>query len=95
MLWQDERQLPAKPGGMTKYKLQNVVRDAIVPMDIGLAVNGDALVVWKLLAPGFAAKTIDCPIIAVKATPQDRTAVLIYKLLGSYRIIEAFNVHHA
>lgn len=24
MLWQDERQLPAKPGGMTKYKLQNV-----------------------------------------------------------------------
>ena len=23
MLWQDERQLPAKPGGMTKYKLQN------------------------------------------------------------------------
>ena len=45
MLWQDERQLPAKPGGMTKYKLQNVVRDAIVPMDIGLAVNGDSLVV--------------------------------------------------
>ena len=69
MLWQDERQLPAKPGGMTKYKLQNVVRDAIVPMDIGFAVDGDPLIVRELLTPGLAAKAINSPVIPIEPPP--------------------------
>ena len=64
-------------------------------MDISLTVNGDALILRQLFAPGFAAKAVNGPIVPVKAAPQDGTAVLIYKLLGSYRIIEAFNIHHA
>ena len=64
-------------------------------MDISLSVNGDTLILGQLFAPGFTAKPVNCPVIAVKAAPQDGATILIYKLLGSYRIIEAFNIHHA
>ena len=64
-------------------------------MDIGLTVNCDALILWQLFTPGFTTETVDCPVITVKAAPQNSAAILIYKLLGSHRIVEALDVHHA
>ena len=63
-------------------KLQNIVRNAIIPMDISLSVDGDTLILRQLFTPGFATKAVDCPIVAVKAAPQDSAAILIHKLLG-------------
>ena len=63
-------------------------------MDISLSVDCDAFILRQIFTPGFTAKPVNCPVIAVKAAPQDGATILIYKLLGSYRIIETFNVHH-
>lgn len=64
-------------------------------MDIGLSVDGDTLILWKLFTPGFTSEAVNRPIVPVKAAPQNRAAVLIYILLGSHRIVEALDVHHA
>ena len=62
-------------------------------MDIGFAVDGKAFIVREFLAPGFAAEAVNGPVIPIEPPPQYSTAVLIYILFGSHRIIEALNIH--
>ena len=64
-------------------------------MDIGFAVDGDTLVVRKLLTPGFTAEPVVGPVIPIEPPPQNSTSVLIHILFGSHRIIEALNIHYA
>ena len=61
-------------------------------MDISLSVDSDAFILRQFFTPWFATETVDSPIVAVKAAPQDGTTVLIHILLRCHRIIEALNM---
>ena len=64
-------------------------------MDIGFAVDGETLVVWELLTPGFTAEPINGPVISVEPTPQYSASALIHILFGSNSIIVALDIHNA
>ena len=77
------------------YRIKDVVRNTIIPMDIGFAVDGDTLVIRQLFAPKLATEAADFPIIPVEPPPKHGTPVFIDILLRCHRIIVAFNIHDA
>ena len=64
-------------------------------MDVGFAVDGEALIVREFLAPGLTAEPINGPVIPVEPPPQNGSSILIHILLRCHGIIEAFNIHDA
>ena len=55
---------------MNDCALQNIIRDAIIPVDIGLPIDGDTLVVRQDLRPELS-KVVECPIVPVEPPPED------------------------
>ena len=51
-----------------------MIRDAVVPMDICVPVDGEPLVLRKLFAPALLI-AVNGPVVAVEAAPKDSPAV--------------------
>ena len=60
---------------------ENIIGDAIVPVNIGRTVHGKSVVFGKLLTPRLLI-AVNSPIIAIVSAPKNRLSVLIQELLG-------------
>ena len=68
---------------------ENIIGNAIVPVNIGRTVHGKSVVFGKLLTPRLLI-AVNSPIIAIVSAPKNRLSVLIQELLGYYTAIIGF-----
>ena len=71
-----------------------IVGNAVVPMNVGLAVYREGFVLRQQLRP-LLPVAVKRPVVTVESAPEDGFAVFIYELLRGYRIVEALYVHYA
>ena len=69
--------------------LENIIGDAIVPVNIDRTVHGKFVVFGKLLTPRLLI-AVNSQIIAIVSAPKNRLSVLIQELLGYYTAIIGF-----
>ena len=78
-----KRNNPAgEDGGLHFYqelraRLQDIIRNAVIQVDIGLPVDQHTLVFGEKLAPGLAV-AVDGPVIPVEPSPEDGPAIFIH-----------------
>ena len=76
------------------FFLEDIVRYAVVPVNVGGAVDGEAVVIGKLFAPGLSEAVLG-PIVPVVSTPQNGSSGPIQELLGNDTAAVMFNIHEA
>ena len=71
-----------------------MIRNAIVPMNVGCAIYNKPVIFGQLFAPGLLV-SVNSPIITIVSAPQNCFSIFVQELLGNNTTVIGFNIHYA
>lgn len=73
--------------------LENMVCNAIVPMNVSCTIYDKSVIFRQLFAPRLLV-SVNSPIVTIESAPKNCFFVLVQELLGNNTIVIGFNIHY-